>query len=583
MFTVTPSDDDDETLSSKWIETILKCLKAITYVITFFVVLSCAVVSKGIVLFMTSVIRPNRTVSLCNQGIPGLERDKKYLTVFQHDDPERIVWIWSLFFILIVPEFMTLFRCSRICTFKSYKRPTKSTFITVLFFESLHTIGIVTLVFVILPSLDVVKGAMLTNCLCFVPGILSLVSRHSGESKRAFKTLLDLISVISQLSAFIIWPIIATQERNNVAWSIPIVAFLVSIGWWENYVDKNSPFALIRNAATIKNKLHRTRHFTYIFVSIWKIMLIFITMIISLYLVDGSGMAIFSKFKTSFSQHPILIQRDKSDLVMFANTDQFVGIEGETFEINSRSSIPYWFIFVQISATWICYVFGKFACKICIQGFSFAFPVSLTVPVTISALIGLCGVHFENKCKLSDFFIPKYLFWYCHEEPFLNNEPFFNVYAIMWLLWLLSQTWIAIHIWTPKCERLATTEKLFVNPMYCSVIIDQSIAFNRRRDDEEEIKSEDINLEGEGPCVQDTSQHYETISENLDDKKKSNTFSSDQIIRIYACATMWHETAEEMIQMLKSVIRMDEDQSARRNAQKYLRIVDPDYYEFEGN
>lgn len=28
---------------------------------------------------------------------------------------------------------------------------------------------------------------------------------------------------------------------------------------------------------------------------------------------------------------------------------------------------------------------------------------------------------------------------------------------------------------------------------------------------------------------------------------------------------------------------MDEDQSARRNAQKYLKIVDPDYYEFESH
>lgn len=28
---------------------------------------------------------------------------------------------------------------------------------------------------------------------------------------------------------------------------------------------------------------------------------------------------------------------------------------------------------------------------------------------------------------------------------------------------------------------------------------------------------------------------------------------------------------------------MDEDQSARRNAQKYLKIVDPDYYEFEAH
>lgn len=56
---------------------------------------------------------------------------------------------------------------------------------------------------------------------------------------------------------------------------------------------------------------------------------------------------------------------------------------------------------------------------------------------------------------------------------------------------------------------------------------------------------------------------------------------SDSITRIYACATMWHETHEEMMEMLKSILRMDEDQCARRVAQKYLRVVDPDYYEFE--
>jgi chitin synthase len=46
---------------------------------------------------------------------------------------------------------------------------------------------------------------------------------------------------------------------------------------------------------------------------------------------------------------------------------------------------------------------------------------------------------------------------------------------------------------------------------------------------------------------------------------------------------MWHETPEEMMQMLKSIFRMDSDQAARRLAQKYLDIVDPDYYEFEGD
>jgi chitin synthase len=46
---------------------------------------------------------------------------------------------------------------------------------------------------------------------------------------------------------------------------------------------------------------------------------------------------------------------------------------------------------------------------------------------------------------------------------------------------------------------------------------------------------------------------------------------------------MWHETAGEMKQMLKSLFRMDLDQAARRLAQKHFRVVDPDYYEFTGD
>ncbi|CAA9997012.1 unnamed protein product [Nesidiocoris tenuis] len=169
-------------------------------------------------------------------------------------------------------------------------------------------------------------------------------------------------------------------------------------------------------------------------------------------------------------------------------------------------------------------------------------------------------------------------FFTLFSRGFSQHKIRITEHAWIWLLWLLSQTWITLHIWTPKCERLATTEKLFVLPMYDSLLIDQSLGLNRRRDDEKDVKTEEL-----AEREKDPDEYYETISVHTDASSTTpkTVKKSDSITRIYACATMWHETQDEMMEMLKSILRMDEDQCARRVAQKYLRVVDPDYYEFE--
>ena len=168
---------------------------------------------------------------------------------------------------------------------------------------------------------------------------------------------------------------------------------------------------------------------------------------------------------------------------------------------------------IQIFSAYLAYIFGKFACKICIQGmnnfillltlkwknnllfnlhwilfffigFSFAFPVNLTTPIAISLLMIACGLRNDNSnsnesdsCYFKNS-MPDYLYWKCPSgellDDFISRE-----HAWIWLIWLLSQTWITLHIWTPQCERLASTEKLFVTPMYCSLLIDQSLSLNR--------------------------------------------------------------------------------------------------------
>lgn len=85
---------------------------------------------------------------------------------------ERTAWMWALVVAFTIPELGTLIRSMRICFFKSSAKPRFSTLLFVTLMESLHTFGVALLVFVVLPEIDVVRGAMLTNCVCFVPGVL---------------------------------------------------------------------------------------------------------------------------------------------------------------------------------------------------------------------------------------------------------------------------------------------------------------------------------------------------------------------------------------------------------------------------
>lgn len=157
----------------------------------------------------------------------------------------------------------------------------------------------------------------------------------------------------------------------------------------------------------------------------------------------------------------------------------------------TNNLMPIWVLLANASASWFCYVFGKWACKILVQGFGYAFPINLTVPTALSLLIAACARYNLDNCAFHDH-IPSYLF-FNYPSYFSLEDLGGNWYVWIWLSWLLSQAWITIHIWKPECERLARTEKIFVRPMYDAFLIDQSMALNRRRDDTAEKLEEDGN------------------------------------------------------------------------------------------
>uniref|UniRef100_T1J5I3 chitin synthase n=1 Tax=Strigamia maritima TaxID=126957 RepID=T1J5I3_STRMM len=580
VFRVVPIKDSNDG-EQKCLDLIIRSLKVVTYLLTFLLVLGCSVTAKATLLLMTSQIS-NTSRTYCKNVA---DRNHQYDS--RITDPERVAWIWSVAFCFLIPEFFTFFRSARICVFKSYLKPKFLHLFTVALFETLHTVGISVLVFVVLPQMDSVKGAMITNCTCLVPAIFALFSRHSEEGKRPAKMFIDAVAIIGQFSGLVIWPYVL--NNRTLSWSIPLSLFLVGFGWWENYVDVRSPFNCVRQLAVVKKTLSQTRYFTYAIISVWKIAIFFASM---LGFLNFSGFPVgdlFTEFNKAFNTNRVSLllktamqDSPNTDLQMPFNMPDLDDLP----QINPNS--PIYLFLIQVLASLLAYVVSKFTCRICIQGFSFAFPINLTIPVSISLLIAVCGIRSDDPCFLGNT-IPRHLYWECP-----NNGDFFGSFLTrehnwVWLFWLLSQTWITLHIWTPKCERLASTEKLFVTPMYCGLLIDQSLGLNRRRDEESEVTTDEIGLEsGEDAVYSTGTDYYEEIPSGSTASMPAGVplpqgivRNSDKITRIYACATMWHETKDEMIAMLKSVFRMDEDQSARRTAQKYLNVVDPDYYEFE--
>lgn len=470
----------------------VRILKVFMYIFCFAVVLGGAVISKSTFLFMTSQVRPKKQQMHCNKD---LQRDKQYVS--EISNPEMVAWVWVLFGAYMITELGTFVRSTRICVFKSSRRSTLSDFIVVAAFELASAVGMALMTFVVLPELDVIKGAMLTNCLAFVPALFSLLSRNNKENRRLIKVIVDLAALGAQATGFFVWPFVEISRGKTKAWTVPVAILLVSASWWENYVDRRSPVTFIKSLGRVKERLVKTRYFVYSFVSAMKIIVNFGAMCLFLHFQDFKVSTLFTQFTLAFSPHPINITQINS-LHPFGADSIVPDIPGgnllqEIIEIRSYPSTPVYCALILILSAYCSYIFAKFACKIVIQGFSFAFPVTLTVPLTVTLLIASCGLRNDDACFWRET-IPHYLYWSCPGGDFLNDF-IYNQHAWIWLVWLISQIWISIHIFVPRCERLAPTEKLFVTPMYNGLLVDQSLALNRRRDDEGEVKTEDLELD----------------------------------------------------------------------------------------
>jgi chitin synthase len=336
--------------------------------------------------------------------------------------------------------------------------------------------------------------------------------------------------------------------------------------------------------------IEKTRYFTYLFVSFFKIVTFFATAWLAVgfngVLQPNQAGNLFNKFSESFAAHNVVVTEIEDIVLGDGSHNSDAEEDSLDHTISSDVNLAFAVLAVQVGCTYGAYIFAKFACKVQIQGFSFAVPLCSIIPLCMTLLLVGCGLRASDACAFHDS-VPDYLGMQC---PAVGDyfTYLWDDQLWLWFLWFLSQLWITMHIWFPKSQRLASTEQIFGTPMYNSLFIDQSIVLNRRRDGDNDFNFEELRDEIAKDKMADfydrfgdegTSTHTGGSAGN--NKNKKDVRHADKITKVYGCATMWHESREEMIEMLKSVFRVDMDYSARRLAQKYLQVIDPDYYEFE--
>ncbi|EFX80551.1 hypothetical protein DAPPUDRAFT_51536 [Daphnia pulex] len=191
---------------------------------------------------------------------------------------------------------------------------------------------------------------------------------------------------------------------------------------------------------------------------------------------------------------------------------------------------PFYIFIIQATSSFLFYWFGNFACQIGVKSTCFAIPVVLLTPVIMTITS-----HFE---------IAKIFDGHFHTQ--IENQQSFVYLLALSFFWFLSQTWITLHIWSPTAE--ISDELVSDAKWYNSLLIDQSMNFSPTR-------------------------HYNKVSEST---------KCSMMTRVFAVATMWHETSDEMLIILKSIFRMDKDQS-RRHLARYCNnmVIDPHCYHYE--
>lgn len=577
-FLVSTKDNISNTDIKFW-SNVFVVTKLIVAFLLFIFTLGTAVVSKICFIIITANIYPIADKKGHN-NLKTLNGTLKYT-----DNHTNVQWIWALIMMAGAPYLFTCFKCLWRLLFQMSNRgrPTWLGIFGILSIETIHSIGLNVMIFIVIPNMDPISGLLITLCVGVIPGVMKIFYPTAGPSNPKIKdgrpsittslfvTVLSIVGAVGQLGAIAIWAYHVYIEFNKSYPSIQYVICLIlapiftSIYWWENYIyeGKKQSYGIPKLA----RHMRKCRTKLTLYASVWK-------MVITLVLPT----AIFGINCDNLSDSCSKTMYFKLDKATVHSGIGHVDLVSEKKFGECSHYLPLIVAAVGVLCSGVCFKVGKIACKIMTQIVDYSIPLVLSTPAALGLILGMYSGFVTTKDIGCDIPFP---FWATDQGSSdyfgkLMDRDQLGIWlpVIAGLAGFISLLLVTNHVWTPGKERLQRTDKLFVQPLYCGIFLDQSLLLNRRRI--EKVKSAD---------TVKTKVTKIKLPDELDERDDGGKafFRTSDTPMIYMCATMWHETENEMTQLLKSIYRTDEDQCIRKHAQFLLGRRDPDYYEFEAH
>uniref|UniRef100_A0A8C7U495 chitin synthase n=1 Tax=Oncorhynchus mykiss TaxID=8022 RepID=A0A8C7U495_ONCMY len=429
---------------------------------------------------------------------------------------ERQYYVLMLVCSLVVPNLLVFLKSLWKCAFKNFVPPNMRTMGIVCGIECLVSLGTSILVLVVMPQFDVLTNLFISGGVCMLSSVLQIAFRLQRENWKIIFPICSLMLVLTgyfllgadyyvRVSSFV------SGQEDDCYWYVGIAvfaSFLVSLTWWENPVQASN------NMQEMLTELDTFRDFVFVISSLLRIVVI-----AAVYLI-----------------YHVLIQENIAD-----DDENTIVRHRETLDIGLI------LLFLQAFFSAACHWFGVVACKIHSVRMSFAFPVCFTGPAVLilgmilfltqsedlagadtTSITDFCSSLVELSTKnTSTVVMLEITKSICRTSLSSHYWTWpFSLLALEGICMWLGLITCTYYVWNFRVQRIERTTELFVRRLYESAFIDLSLLLN--------TKMKVVRTRNQESVVDDV--------ENC---------------VIYLCATMWHETYDEMLKILTSMFRLD--------------------------